>query len=344
MKPVDPDKTEIALGNRRIDVRTVWRSTAGKSDTDLRLARAYWLQTIQPHIAGRPLRGVEFFIAAEAHQWLRSMEKLATHWNNSEEGKKAPISAETFPEWGKDEFHEPEELFADENLKPENLAVIAAPLVKTGREKMSPVEAVRIAHDLLLAAKQYISSLPKHEQSKPATINEAHELDFSRVTFEEIFRSNAKDSGHLPLLPPVQQKRNEGCLTMKAIKAAVKHFLENRNPTKENNPSVTQEDYEREEEDFKKLVKKSEEDKAAGKPSGTFFRVGNGKVLTYQEWQQQNRSSINDCLENNQISFRLISTMRWDRFKNYWQDQQNRTEKREAAKSRKSKVTGKRKQ
>src|SRR6267142_5379909 len=149
MKPIDPDKTEIALGNRRIDVRAVWRSTANKSDTDLRLARAYWLQTIQPYIAGRKLYGVEFFIAAEAHQWLRSMAELATHSNNTEDGKKAPIPAETFPEWEKDEFHKPEELFADENLKPENLAEIAAPLAITGRDKMTSLEAVRAAHDLL---------------------------------------------------------------------------------------------------------------------------------------------------------------------------------------------------
>jgi len=95
---------------------------------------------------------------------------------------------------------------------------------------------------------------------------------------------------------------------------------------------------------LKKLVKKSEEDKASGKPSGTFFRVGSGKFLTYQEWQKQNRDSINDCLENNQISFRIISTMRWDRFKNHWQDQQNRTKKREAAKLQKPIPKGRRKQ
>jgi hypothetical protein len=343
MKSVDPEKTEIALGNRQIDVRTVWRSTANKFDTDLGLAKAYWLKTIQPYIAGRNLHGVEFFIADEAHEWLRMMADLATQWNNSEAGKKAPIPAVIFPEWEKTEFHKPKELFADENLKPEILAAIAAPLINANREKMSPTEAVRTAHDLLLAAKQYISSLPKHEQNKPATIKEANELAFRKVTFEEILKSNEKDSGHLPLLPPVQQKRNAGSLTMNAIKTAVKHFLEKRNPTKEYNPSVTQEDYEREEENFKRLVKKGDEDKAAGRPFETFFRAGNGRVLTYQEWQKQNRDSINDCLENNQISFRIVSTMRWDRFKSYWQDQQSRTNKREAAKSQKLTSMGRQK-
>jgi hypothetical protein len=157
MKPVDPEKTEIALGNRQIDVRTVWRSTANKFDTDLGLARAYWLKTIQPYIAGRKLYGVEFFIAQEAHEWLRMMTDLATHWNDSEEGKKAPIPAEMFPEWENEKFHKPEELFADENLKPENLAEIAAPLLIAERNKMSPAEAVRAAHDLLMVV--WLSSL-----------------------------------------------------------------------------------------------------------------------------------------------------------------------------------------
>jgi hypothetical protein len=88
MKPIDPEKTEVALGNRKIDVRTAWRSLTNNVEWELKLAKAYWLQTIQPHIAGRHLHGVEFFIADEAYQWLRSMEKLAIDWNNSEEGKK----------------------------------------------------------------------------------------------------------------------------------------------------------------------------------------------------------------------------------------------------------------
>jgi hypothetical protein len=328
MKPVDPDKTEIALGNHRIDVRTVWRSISNNSEWELRLARAYWLQTVQPYTAGRGLLGIEFFVAEEAHDWLRSMADLAVHENKTEQGKKPSIPLEIFPKWERDEFQKPRELFADENLMPEVLAEIAAPLIKTTRKEMNPIEAVRAAHDLFIEAKRYIAKLPPHEQKKPNSPEECLQLAFSRVAFDEILRSNEKNSGRLPLLPPVQPRRNEGWLTMNALKAAVKNFLEKKNPTRENNPSMTQEEYERGEQDFKNLVKKFDDDRATGKPVGKVFRVGNGKVLTYQEWQKQNRDSINDFLANNEVSFRIISTMRWERFKNHWQNQQSRAKNR----------------
>jgi hypothetical protein len=38
--------------------------------------------------------------------------------------------------------------------------------------------------------------------------------------------------------------------------------------------------YENYEQSWKELVKKSEEDETAGKPSGTPFRIGNGNFLT----------------------------------------------------------------
>src|SRR5208337_2624354 len=148
-------KTEIELGNCPSDVRTIYHSLTNDPDLELRLAKGYWLKTIQPFIAGRKLRGVEFYIAADAHRWLRMMAELATSWNKSEEGKTSPVPPETFPDWEKDEFREPEELFADENLKPETLASIAAPLVeKTGRENMTAAEAVRRAHESLMAAER----------------------------------------------------------------------------------------------------------------------------------------------------------------------------------------------
>jgi hypothetical protein len=326
MKPVDPDKTEIALGNRRIDVRTTWRSITNKPpEWELRLAKAYWLEKIQPYIAGRKLQGAELYIAAEAHCWLQGIAKYANDWNKSEAGKKSPISAEIFPEWEKDEFREPEELVAHENLKPEILAGIAASLQKTGRKKMAPVEVVRNAHELFMAAEQYIGTLPKQKQLTGSLI--AHlELEYSKVTFDEILQSNEKKSGHLPLLPPVQTGRNDGRLTMNALKNAVRRFL------KTHSSSVTQEDFEREEQSFEMNIKKCKGDRTFPQIS----RLGNGKSLTYQEWQKQNQDSIKDCLENERISPRLISTLRWERFKNHWQDQQSRAQKRKSSESKRT--------
>lgn len=310
MKPIDPDKTEIALGNNPIDVRTTWHSLTNDPELELRLAKEYWLKTIQPYIAGRKLHGVEFYITADAYRWLHMMMNLGIDWNKSEQGKQSPISEKTFPEWEKDEFHEPEELFVDETFKPEVLANIAASFVKTGRKKLTAAEAVRNAHDLYLVAERYIGTLPKQKQGT-GSLTDVLELEFRKVTFAEILQSSEKQSGRLPLLPPVQQKRNEGRLTMNALKIAVKRFLQ------EQNSSKTREQYENYEQCWNDLVKKSEEDKTAGKPSGTPFRLGNGKFLTYQEWQKQNQDSINDCLENEKISFRLIAVLRYCRFKKF---------------------------
>ena len=75
-------------------------------------------------------------------------------------------------------------------------------------------------------------------------------MAFSTVTFAEIEASNRTDSGQLPLLPPVGQKKKgrteqelaEKPLSKTAIKNAVRHFLDERTPR------MSQEQYEREQE------------------------------------------------------------------------------------------------
>ena len=274
MKPIDQDKTEIALGNNPIDVRTTWHSLTNEPELELRLAKEYWLKTIQPYIAGRKLHGVELYIAADAYRWLRMMTELGISWNKSEQGKQSPISEKTFPEWEKDEFHEPEELFLDESFKPEVLANIAASFAKTGRKKLTTAEAVRNAHDLYVAAERYIGTLPKQKQGT-GSLTDVLELEFRKVTLRKILQSNEKQSGRLPLLPPVQQKRNEGRLTMNALKIAVKRFLQ------EQNSSKTKQQYESDEQSWTELVKKSGEDKAAANHIGSemekFCRIRNGR-------------------------------------------------------------------
>jgi hypothetical protein len=319
-------KTEIELGNCPSDVRTISHSLTNDPELELRLAKGYWLKTIQPHTAGRKLRGVEFYVAADAYRWLRMMAELATSWNKSEKGKTSPIPLETFPEWEKDEFREPEELVAGENLKPETLASIAAPLVeKTGREKMTAAEAVRHAHDLLMAAEQHIGTLPKQRQGT-GTLPDVLKLEFCKVTFAEILQSNESTSGRLPLLPPVQQQRNAGRLRVSALKIAVKRFLQKQLSSK------TKEQHQSYERHWKTLVKKGGDGKGF-KP----FRLGDGKPLTYREWQKQNQDSINECLENEQISFRLLTTLRYHRFKKFLERQQNRVLKRKSSEKAKSK-------
>lgn len=317
MKPIDPDKTEVALGLRRIDVRMIYPTFTFSPALDLRLQKAYWLQTIQPHIAGRKLCGAELCIAADAHCWLRGMADGARRWNETEEGKKSPIPEDAFPEFEKAEFHEPEELVADESVRPEILAGIAATLVKT-EKKLSIGEAVRTAHELLTAAQRYVGTLPKPIQRNDprAYLNAYYEKRFSKITFEEILKSNEKKSGQLPLLPPVQQGRNDGSLTMAALKAAVKRFLQ---PL-----SISEVDYEREEDEREIGIKKNVEKFGSG------FSYIEGKRLTYQEWQKQNQDSINDCLQNNRISLHLLTTLRWERFKKFWLKQQERAQKNKA--------------
>jgi hypothetical protein len=87
---------------------------------------------------------------------------------------------------------------------------------------------------------------------------------------------------------------------------------------------------------WKELVKKSEEDKTAGKPSGAPFRLGNGNFLTYQGWQKQNQDSISDCLENKKISFRLIAVLRYCRFKAFPGKQRSGVLKRKLRNSRRT--------
>jgi hypothetical protein len=127
----------------------------------LRLAKKYWLETIQSHVKGRILRGVEFFVAQHAHWHLQKAVEKAGDWNrlcaDKKDGAHLPVSVDV-----------PEMLFAD-NVKPEILAAIAAPLVKKNA-KLTPVEAIRNAHELLMAAERYIGTLPKKTEGTESFI------------------------------------------------------------------------------------------------------------------------------------------------------------------------------
>lgn len=296
-----------------------------KVEQELRLAKEYWLRTIRPHIAGRILRGAEFFVAKHAHWRLQKATKKAGDWNHLCDAKmdeaRSPVLVDV--DLSAESFREPEVLemlFAD-SVKPETLAAIAAPMVKQAA-KLTEADAIRNAHELLMAAEQYIGTLPKKTEEIESWVAD-FEQAFSAVTFAEIEASNKNNSGQLPLLPPVAPKRKgrpeqeigEHPLSVPAIRAAVKHFLDERTPRK------SQEQYEREQEQTARLAK-----------AGMLFRFGNERPTSYQEWQQSNQDAIDDCLKNNRISLQDLCTMRWERFKKFRQEQQNRVFAREAKK------------
>jgi hypothetical protein len=280
---------------------------------ELRLAKEYWLQTVQIFIVERRLRDVELFIAEDAHLLLRGVQKKAEDWNRTHEGRLSPLDVDLSAE----KFREPEVLFADENLKPEILAEVAAPLVNKSKVKMTPAEAVRNAHELLMAAERYIGTLPEKKEGIKSFVSDM-ELGLShRVPFAEILRSNKKDSGQLPFLPTTQKGRNAGKLSLTALKNAVKNFYEKE---KKNHPQLTEEQYNRETEQDAKLQQ--------GQRS-----YSTGKRMTYQEWQSQPHEAIKDCMQNSHILLQTLCTMRWERFKKHWQDQQSRTQKRKSSES-----------
>ena len=64
----------------------------------LRLAREYWLRTIQPYIANRKLHDVELSVADDAHSRLLQAKRQAEDWNRSKEGQQSPVSAKALAE------------------------------------------------------------------------------------------------------------------------------------------------------------------------------------------------------------------------------------------------------
>ena len=302
---------------------SVDRRIPNKPERELQLAKSYWREKIQPYIAGRKLQGAEFFVAAKAHTWLTMMAKLATHWNESEEGKKSPIPVQTFPEWGKEEFNAPEEFCANENLKPEILAGIAASVMNKGETKLTPVDAIRNAHELFTAANQFINTMPPKQGT--GTIDQVIGLFHKRITFEEIIQSNA--SGNLPLLPPDQTEKHKGHLTMTGLRAAVKRFLEKYNPP------LTEEEFNNDKQHRLEFAEMRNTNKNLIQTGD-----GSGMSLTYLEWQNQNHNSISIWLKNNHISLQVLAALRWDRFKSKCERERIRALKKNLPKSKKLKA------
>jgi hypothetical protein len=322
---------EIAWGRDRIEDNCVWLVVSARKpfayalaamerfaqrrqaelERKLRLAKEYWLR-IQPFIKDRPLRNAELYVATDAHFRLRQAAGRAAEWNRTEEGRRFSVPVEALPDFGKDPFLEPEELCRDENLKPETLAAIAAPMMQKRTAELTPLAAIGVAHELLLAAERYVKALPEQKRGTERLMDDFDKA-FSTVTFTEIKASNPKSSGKLPLLPPSGQKRKniseqeqrEEPLSVPAIREAVKRYLD------EHTPRLTQEEYERDQEQTERLAKE-----------GKLVRLGSGKTRTYQEWQSDNQKAIDDCMENSRVSLQDLCKLRWERFERQWNQRQ----------------------
>jgi hypothetical protein len=206
----------------------------------LRMAKEYWLQTVQRYIAGRILPDVEFFAAIRAHGYLHDAVTKACDWNRAcaavKDSTRKPVSVDV--DLSAESFRQPEtpRMFFADNVKPEVLAATAAPLVTKQAENLSPVEAVRKAHELLMAVERHIGTLPKQIKGSEIFVRDL-EFGKSMVTFADIEASNRP--GRLPLLLPVAQKKKsipatelaEKPLSLPAIKKAVRCFLTEHKPT-----------------------------------------------------------------------------------------------------------------
>jgi hypothetical protein len=282
-------------------------------ERELRLAKEYWLRTIYPHIKGRVLRGVEFFIAQDAHLRLQMAVRKAREWNepfaSTPDTARMPVSVDV--DLTAENFREPEapEMLFAANMKPEILATVAAPLVSKGQKTMTPDEAIRRAHELLMAAERYIGTLPKNKGGMESFARD-FELASSYVTFKEIAESNKKGSGQLPLLPPLQTKQkgrgekeiHDEPLSLKQIRVEVRKFRQNQIPV------MIEEEYE-----------EPEQPDANWLPGWFGFRTRD--------------EIISDYLKHNWIVAQDLCTLRWERFKQFAQKQQERAVKREAKKS-----------
>ena len=253
--------------------------------------------------------GAELYVALQAYDRLQFAAGRARDWNSTEEGGRFAVPDEVFPDFGKEPFLEPQELCRDENLKPETLAAIAAPLIQSRAAKLTPSAVVGVAHELLMAAERYVKALPEKKHGIEE-LKELFDKGFSTVTFAEIEASNKKGSGQLSLLPPVAQRRKgiseqeqgEKPLSVAAIREAVRRYLD------EHTPRLTQEEYERDQEQTARLAKE-----------GKLVMLGSGKTRTYQEWQSDNQKAIDDCMENNRISLTDLCALRRERFERRWE-------------------------
>lgn len=313
-----PHSIHLNLAVLVLGWREYCRAESARLSNELRLAQDYWLKTIEPYIIERKLRGTELYVAQHAFgNVLQQANRDAGNWNRWYAARFFPIPQ---VDWKDPRFLPPEPLYGDD-LKPEVLAAIAAPFAAkaptpwascfpqfvTKASGLSPVEALSVAHDLLIAAERYIASLPKRPPTGTAEAIERLNTTFTYVTFDEIIASNRKGPGCLPLLPPLQVKRKgktaseiTGTQTLEAIRNAVSEELERERPR------ITETEYDREREQEDMLERE-----------GRLWRVGDGRRVTCQESQNLYQAKIDDCMKHNRLSVQFLCHLRWERFRSF---------------------------
>jgi len=201
-------------------------------EKEVKLAKDYWLETIQPHLNYRMFSDVGYYVARHARWLLDEAVKEAQGWNQKRghSDSNAPLNVDL--PWDKFGMPEVPTTFYANELEPEYLAEIAAQLVRNQGPAQSPDEAIKTAHELVMLAELYIKDRPYNPiNGKELQINFPNDgrMNFTRISFAEI--QNRNQGGGLLLLPPLLCKVKQktpgelNSLKLTAIKEAVRLFL-----------------------------------------------------------------------------------------------------------------------
>ena len=191
-------KRQIATGRKR----------------EFEAALVYYKGTVWSHVRNLSLTGAQYDVALRAWERLDTAQRI---WSDSLDWKEKGMAAEVDIK-----ALRPRRLERDGTLKPETLASIAS--VRLGEKKpKSIIAAVEEGHDILRESADYLRGLPE-PKTKPGLMLRAY---FNRVSFDEILASSEKPKC-FPLLRTVQENRNGGKLTSRALSQAVKRHPDKR--------------------------------------------------------------------------------------------------------------------
>jgi hypothetical protein len=183
---------------------------------EFEVALAYYKRTVWNHVSNLPLAGAQFGVAFRAWQRLDTAQRA---WSDG-----GMQSCRDLPDWKQKvmtatvdiQAIRPRRLERDSTITPELLATLASARLGTPKPK-SICNAVEDAHRILIGSRNYLKELPEPKE-KSAQMLEAYN---NHVSFAEVLDSSGKPNC-FPLLPTVQANRNDGILTARALKMALK--------------------------------------------------------------------------------------------------------------------------
>lgn len=274
----------------------------------LQIATKYWSK-VELCVRGRLLQGAELYVATDAHDRLRQAHDCAAEWNERKGGLLTLIK---LPDLTRPEFHRPEGLLYQEDCPPpETLAAIASPFLLQARAPLTASEAFRRACDFFTEARRFKSSLPKKPHYEE--VQAEFEATEAYVTVAEIEESNRPGSGRLPLLPSARgagEKRDEPCQTVRAIRRAVRCFLEEqyrhataRAPIAQASAVDELSQDPRVVEQYRSMVVQARK-----------LQVPAGGESTDKEWRAELQKPLADFSQNDRLSIFDLCALRWRRF------------------------------